>query len=107
MKFDMGATALPTLNTDTEQSSESLVLLINQLVRSVEPLEGKFSGRGRAAFQQFKNNTDEIAAALGVALGRIREGQAGMQDAFFTGDEQQEGVAKQSMGTQNFDAARF
>ncbi|WP_103528061.1 hypothetical protein [Streptomyces sp. SM12] len=107
MKFDMGTTALPTLNKDTDLSSEQLVALVDRLVASVEPLEGKFSGRGRAAFQQFKNNTDEIAASLGVALGRIREGQAGMTEAFFSGDEQQETAAQRSMGAQNFDAARF
>jgi uncharacterized protein YukE len=107
MKFDMGATALPTLGNETENSSGQLVQLVNQLVRSVEPLEGKFNGRGRAAFQHFKNNTDEIAAALGVALSRIREGQAGMQEAFFTGDEHLESAANKAMGAQNFDAARF
>lgn len=56
---------------------------------------------------QFKNNSDEITAALNGALAAILGGQSGMDTAFGSGDQESADNARASMGSANFDAARF
>ncbi|KUM91774.1 hypothetical protein AQI95_44195 [Streptomyces yokosukanensis] len=107
MKFDMGAQTLSTLMRDSRGSSQDLGTLIRQLVQAAEPLEGKFHGAGRTAFDQFKVRADGIAKELNSSLGAILGGQSGMDGAFGTGDQEQGDNAKQQMGAANFDAARF
>lgn len=107
MKFDMGAQALSTLMRDSRGSSQDLGTLIQQLVRAAEPLEGKFNGGGRAAFDQFKARADGITKELNSSLAAILGGQSGMDSAFSTGDDEQRDNARQHMGSANFDAARF
>ncbi|OLZ58224.1 hypothetical protein AV521_46195 [Streptomyces sp. IMTB 2501] len=107
MKFDMGAQTLSTLMRDSRGSSQDLGTLIRQLVQAAEPLEGKFNGAGRAAFDQFKVRADGIAKELNQSLGAILGGQSGMDSAFSTGDQEQGDNAKRQMGSANFDAARF
>ena len=46
----MGSQTLSTLAKQTQGSSEDLGALIKQLIASVQPLEGKFNGAGRTAF---------------------------------------------------------
>ncbi|MGL4175585.1 MAG: hypothetical protein ACRCSN_05860, partial [Dermatophilaceae bacterium] len=67
MKFDMGDTTLSTLAKGTQGSTEDLGALVKQLVVAVEPLEGKFNGAGRQAFDAFKARTDEVAAELNTS----------------------------------------
>ncbi|MGY5034956.1 hypothetical protein ACWC9U_29760, partial [Streptomyces sp. 900116325] len=62
MKFDMGAQVLSSLTSKSRGSSDDLATLIRQLVQAGAPLEGKFNGAGRAAFDSFKNRSDEITA---------------------------------------------
>ncbi|MFF6995164.1 hypothetical protein ACFY93_09425 [Streptomyces sp. NPDC008313] len=107
MKFDMGSTTLADLGKSTVGSSTDLGTLIQWLIQAAEPLEGKFNGSGKAAFDSFKNRADEITDALNGSLGAILGGQGGMDTAFGTGDQEQHDNAHQNMGAANFDAARF
>ncbi|APY88587.1 hypothetical protein DCW30_31690 [Streptomyces alfalfae] len=107
MKFDMGDTTLAVLGKDTAGSSDDLGTLIHLLVQAAEPLEGKFNGAGKATFDSFKLRADEITADLSGALSSILGGQAGMEEAFGTGDDEQADNAQQNMSAANFEAARF
>ncbi|KAB2972457.1 hypothetical protein F8R89_10600 [Streptomyces sp. SS1-1] len=107
MKFDMGSTTLSQLGKSTVGSSEDLGSLIQLLIQAAEPLEGKFNGAGKAAFDTFKMHADEITDALNSSLSAILGGQSGMDTAFGSGDLELEGNANQNMGAANFDAARF
>ncbi|MCX4834458.1 hypothetical protein OG746_37730 [Streptomyces sp. NBC_01016] len=107
MKFDMGSTTLSTLGKSTSGSSDDLGALIQQLIAAAQPLEGKFNGEGKAMFDAFKANADDITAALNGSLSAILGGQSGMDTAFGTGDQEQSDNAQQNMGAANFDAARF
>lgn len=107
MKFDMGQQALSTLIQRSQGSSTDLGVLIQRLVAAAEPLEGRFNGQGRVAFDAFKARSDEIAASLNAALGSILGGQSGMERAFGEGDQEAATNAQQAMNSANFDAARF
>jgi uncharacterized protein YukE len=107
MKFDMGEQTLSTLQKQTGGSSQDLGGLIKRLIAAAEPLEGRFNGAGRAAFDQFKAHSDEITGQLNGALSSILGGQAGMDKAFGSGDHEHADNARQAMGSANFDAARF
>ncbi|MFE0326756.1 hypothetical protein ACWEWI_21685 [Streptomyces sp. NPDC003753] len=107
MKFDMGSTTLSQLGKSTMGSSEDLGTLIKLLIQAAEPLEGKFNGAGKAAFDTFKAHADEITADLNSSLSAILGGQSGMDSAFGTGDVELGDNARQNMGAANFDAARF
>ncbi|MFI6863463.1 hypothetical protein ACIBKZ_26820 [Streptomyces sp. NPDC050421] len=107
MKFDMGASVLSTLMSKSQGSSTDLGTLIRQLLTAAQPLEGKFHGAGKVAFDDFKNRSDEITAALNASLSGILGGQSGMDAAFGSGDQEQGENAKTQMASANFDAARF
>lgn len=107
MKFDMGAQTLSTLRSKSQGSSTELGTLIHQLVQAAQPLEGKFNGSGKAAFDSFKSRADEITASLNSALAAIVGGQSGMETAFGSGDQEQADNARSQMSAANFDAARF
>lgn len=107
MKFDMGNAVLSTLTKGTEGSHQDLGTLVTSLVTAVEPLEGKFNGSGRVAFDQFKGSTDQIATDLNGSLAAILQGQAGMDGAFQVGDVEASDNATAAQGQANFDAARF
>ncbi len=107
MKFDMSTTTLSALAKGTDGSHQDLGSLVRGLVASVEPLEGKFNGAGRAAFDGFKARTDQVAADLNGSLAAILQGQGGMDLAFATGDIESSDNAAQAQGQANFDGARF
>jgi uncharacterized protein YukE len=107
MKFDMGSQVLSNLMSQSRGSSDDLGSLIRQLIAAAQPLEGKFNGAGKAAFDQFKANSDEITAALNGSLGAILGGQSGMETSFSTGDQESADNARSNMAAANFDAARF
>ncbi|MER6011512.1 hypothetical protein [Streptomyces bluensis] len=107
MKFDMGTQVLSTLMSQSQGSSDELGALIRQLVAAAEPLEGKFNGAGKVAFDSFKARSDEITQALNSALAGILGGQSGMETAFGSGDQEQGENARTQEGAANFDAARF
>ncbi|WP_031089410.1 hypothetical protein [Streptomyces sp. NRRL WC-3549] len=107
MKFDMGASVLTNLMSRSQESSTDLGDLIRQLIAAAHPLEGKFNGAGRVAFDSFKERSDEITAALNGSLAALLGGQSGMDAAFGTGDQEQGENATSLMASANFDAARF
>ncbi len=107
MKFDMGAQTLSTLRSKSQGSSTELGALIRQLVQAAQPLESRFNGSGKVAFDSFKSRADEITAALNSALAAIVGGQSGMERAFGSGDQEQADNARSQMAAANFDAARF
>lgn len=107
MKFDMGTQSLSTLSKQTRGSSDELSQLIKALVDAVTPLQGKFQGQGRAAFDAFKARADQITVDLNRSLSAILGGQAEMDKAFASGDQEQADNARRSEGGANFDAARF
>lgn len=107
MKFDMGNTTLGTLTQQTGGSQDELTSLIRQLVDAVTPLEGKFNGAGRAAFDTFKGRVDEISNDLNSALAAVNLGQSEMDLATQTGDQETSDNATRAEGSANFDSARF
>ncbi|BAC73033.1 MULTISPECIES: hypothetical protein [Streptomyces] len=107
MKFDMGSQVLSTLISNSRGSSDDLGTLIRQLVQAAQPLEGKFNGAGRVAFDSFKGRSDEITASLNSALSGILGGQSGMESAFGSGDQEQGENARTQEAAANFDGARF
>ncbi|MGW1891304.1 hypothetical protein ACWCP6_13765 [Streptomyces sp. NPDC002004] len=107
MKFDMGSTTLADLGKSTLASTNDLGTLIRWLIQAAEPLEGKFNGQGKVAFDSFKGRADEITDALNGSLHSILGGQSGMDTAFGTGDQEQADNAHKNVGAANFDGARF
>ncbi|MCB4208540.1 hypothetical protein [Arthrobacter sp. UM1] len=107
MKFDMGAQTLGTLARDTGTSSDELVSLVRQLVDAAQPLEGKFSGGGKAKFDEFKSRVDEVTNDLSTSLAAINQGQSEMNQHTQTGDQDTADNAQRAQGTANFDGARF
>ncbi|MFF2844225.1 hypothetical protein [Paenarthrobacter sp. NPDC057981] len=105
--FDMGAETLSHLNKQTDASHQDLGALVRRFVDAVTPLEGKFSGAGKAAFDAFKNRSDLVASELNTALAAIVTGQSGMNTAFTQGDLNASDNARRSESAANFDAARF
>lgn len=107
MQFDMGAQTLSNLARRTQGAGDDLGTLIQQLIVAAEPLQGRFNGAGRAAFDAFKANADHITADLNSSLRAILGGQAGMDSAFAQGDAEMSDNATSAQGAANFDAARF
>ncbi|MER5868293.1 hypothetical protein [Streptomyces sp. NPDC002044] len=107
MKFDMGTQVLTNLMSGSRDSNTDLGSLIKQLVTAAQPLEGKFQGQGKVAFDSFKLRADGIAKELNASLAAILGGQSGMEQAFGSGDQEQGENARNTQGSANFDAARF
>ncbi|MGP3686953.1 hypothetical protein ACTVZO_19970 [Streptomyces sp. IBSNAI002] len=107
MKFDMGTQVLTNLMSGSRGSNTDLGSLIKQLVAAAQPLEGKFQGQGKVAFDSFKLRADDIAKELNASLAAIVGGQSGMEQAFGSGDAEQGENARQQQGAANFDGARF
>jgi hypothetical protein len=107
MRFDMGGETLPALIRRTQGSRQDLGALIRQLIAAAEPLEGKFNGAGKAAFDRFKARADEITADLNSAVSSILGGQQGMSTAFREGDQAMADTARSTEGAAGFEAATF
>ncbi|WP_136312969.1 hypothetical protein [Actinomyces procaprae] len=107
MKFDMGASTLTTLTKQTSSSNEDLGALVKELVVAAEPLEGRFNGSGRAAFDGFKARTDEVSAELNASLAAVLGGIRGMDTAFMQGEQEMTDSTRAAEGSVNFDSARF
>ncbi|WP_084128045.1 hypothetical protein [Demequina sp. NBRC 110055] len=107
MKFAMGSQTLGQLTKQTQTSGEDLASLVRQLGDAAEPLEGRFNGTARAAFDQFKVNTDQIAVELSGALQAVLAGVAGMDRSFVESESEMADQTRSSQGSVSFDAARF
>jgi uncharacterized protein YukE len=106
-KFDMGNDTLPTLIKRTQGAHQDLGALVHQLVAAAQPLEGKFNGAGRAAFDAFKSHADQISADLNLGVASINQGQHGMHTAYVEGDQQMSDNSRHSEGDANFETATF
>jgi uncharacterized protein YukE len=107
VRFDVGSQTLSTLTRQTQGASGDLGALIKQLIAAAEPLEGKFNGAGKAAFDSFKARSDEITADLNSSLSAILGGVHGMDTAFIQGETEMADNSRSGLGAANFDAARF
>ena len=107
MKFDMGESTLQTLTRQTSTSSDDLGGLVKELAAAAEPLEGKFNGAPRAAFDNFKAHTDEVAVELDASLNAVLEGVAGMDRAFTEGEQDMVESTRAAESSSDFDGARF
>jgi uncharacterized protein YukE len=107
MKFSMGESTLRELTKQTSAASDDLGALVKQLFAAAEPLEGSFRGAGRAAFDNFKGETDAIAAELNSALNAVLTG-VGAQDRSFTeGETAMVDETRSAQAGAGFEAARF
>jgi uncharacterized protein YukE len=106
-RYDMGAATLTGLRRQTGSSSQDLGSLVKKLIDDAEPLEGKFNGAGKAAFDGFKARADQISCALNGALASILSGQGGMDAAFQSGEQDMVASTNSVEGAADFDAARF
>jgi uncharacterized protein YukE len=107
MKFAMGAETLSQLSTATSAASDDLGALVRELFAAAEPLQGRFNGTGRAAFDQFKAHTDQIADELDAALHAVLGGIAGQNAAFVQGEQQMVDETRSAHAGAGFDSARF
>jgi uncharacterized protein YukE len=107
MRFDMGSEALPTLINRTQGSHQDLGALIRQLIAAAEPLEGKFNGSAKVAFDRFKARGDEITAELNSAVASILGGQQGMNTSFVDGDQSMADTSHGTEGSADFAGASF
>lgn len=107
MKFDMGSETLGVLTQHTSSSNQDLGALVKKLVTAAEPLENRFNGTAKQAFDNFKLHTDEISANLNGALTSILGGQGGMDKSFRQGELEMVDTVKGTQDSANFDAANF
>jgi uncharacterized protein YukE len=103
----MGDTTLASLSQRTAGAGEDLGSLVKQLIAAAEPLEGRFNGAGKVAFDNFKAHADQISADLDQSLAAILTGQRGMDRSFGHGDVTMAEDANHAAGAAPFDAARF
>jgi uncharacterized protein YukE len=107
MRFAMGAETLSQLTTATSAASDDLGALVRELLVAAEPLQGRFNGAGRAAFDQFKAHTDEIADELDAALTSVLGGIDGQNVAFVQGEQQMVEETRAGHAGAGFESARF
>jgi uncharacterized protein YukE len=106
-RYDMGQSTLSTLRQQTGGSTQDLGALVKRLVAAAEPLEGRFNGAGKAAFDNFKAHADQISANLNNALASILRGQGGMDTAFMHGEQTMVEDTRSTQGSADFGAANF
>jgi hypothetical protein len=82
-------------------------VLVRQLFEAAEPLEGRFQGAGRSAFDRFKGRTDAISAELKAALDGVLGGIGGMNRSFIEGESAMVDQTQSLEAGSSFDAARF
>ena len=107
MKFAMGADVLAVLTKLTSGSSQDLGSLVIRLLEAAEPLEGRFQGAGRGAFDRFKERADGISVELDASLHAVLAGVSGMDRVFNEGESEIVDTTKGIEAGASFDAARF
>ena len=110
MKFAMEADVLSILGKKTVTESDDLGALVRQLFAAAEPLEGKFNGPGKGAFNRFKVRVDDISTTLNNSLVSITGSIAGQHTTFVTASDDAEALHTSTEGSANFagaDTTRF
>ncbi|ACV10120.1 WXG100 family type VII secretion target [Jonesia denitrificans] len=107
MKFAMGTHVLTQLTQKTSHSSDELGALVRQLAAAAAPLEGRFNGAARVAFDEFAHNVDAISAELNAALNDVLAGIQGMDRSFLEGEQTMADSTRATQSSVSFDAARF
>lgn len=107
MKFAMGTDTLGKLTKSTQTSGEDLGALVRKLGEAAAPLEGRFNGSARAAFDQFKFNTDQIAVELSSSLQAVLAGVSGMDRSFKESESEMADATRSTQSSVSFDSARF
>lgn len=107
MTFDMGAQTLTQLTTATSSAHDDLGANVRALYDAAAPLESRFNGEGRAAFDRFKTDTDQIATELNLALAAVLGGIDGQNVAFVEGEQDMAAETGTAHAGASFDAARF
>lgn len=102
-EFLGGNTAFSTVSDSTHISIGDLQATMNALRNSSDPLEGKFVGRGRAAWDNFHQNMEVFSAVVGHILQKINNSQGELNRVFNQGDVEQEENATRSMGSAAMD----
>ncbi|MWA07593.1 hypothetical protein F8568_046230 [Actinomadura sp. LD22] len=95
------------LTRHTGSRGDELVSLIKMLIAAAEPLAGRFNGAGKAAFDRFKEHSDQITADLKGHLNRVNTAQAGLENAFGGGDHEMADGAARKMAGAIFDGSKF
>ena len=91
----------------TDSSIEDLGALIKQLLDAVRPLEGKFKGQGNESFQSLHLKADEVSRLVKKGMESFNEGQSGVSNAVFQGDEAMSDAAQNQMSASQFDSTKF
>ena len=107
MTFDMGAQTLSRLSTATSSAHDDLGSNVRALYDAAAPLENRFNGQGRAAFDRFKADTDQIATELNAALAAVLGGIDGQNTAFVQGEQQMHEETDAAHARSPFESARF
>jgi uncharacterized protein YukE len=103
----MGADTLSVLGKKTGGASQDLGAQVKALLAAAEPLEGRFNGAGRAGFDRFKSQSDQVAAELNGSLAAVLAGIGGMNLSCGEGDQALADDQSAAAGSVSFDAARF
>jgi uncharacterized protein YukE len=104
-RYDMGQSTLSTLRQQTGTNNQDLGALVKRLVAAAAPLEGRFNGAGKVAFDNFKAHAEQISANLNSSLASILHGQAGMDTSFVSGEQEMVDTTRSTQGAADFGAA--
>ena len=107
VKFSMGVDTLTVLGRATSGSSDELSVLVRRLFEAAEPLEGRFQGAGRAAFDRFKGRVDGVSVESKASLDGVLAGIGGMNRSFLEGESSMVDSTSSLEAGSSFDAARF
>lgn len=84
----MGSETLTQLTRHTSTAHDELTASVHKLAAAADPLEGRFNGSARGAFDRFKYGADEIANRLNLALASVLAGVDGQNVSFLEGEQE-------------------
>lgn len=105
--YDVGAETLSVLTNQSSTAHDELTAKVRELAAAAEPLEGRFNGSARAAFDAFKSDSDQIAVELNAALAAVVEGIQGQNLALVQGEQEMEADIGTSHAGAGVETARF
>ncbi|NLS09979.1 hypothetical protein HGQ17_08205 [Nesterenkonia sp. MY13] len=105
IRFDMEEDILERQMNRSSTESEELNRAIENFKAAAAPLEGKFNGSAKAAFNNFKVRTDEISTTLNNALVGICQSIEGQNTSFRSGVSDATDYHQSQMNTANWDGA--